>query len=187
MEDAPEQLRGILEGRPEQLPWRGRPSPGKASLARRVLHGLGPGAVRRLLLESMVLDLVARQLGECGSDGRRLPPLRITRGDVERLHEARRLLLQDLENPPTLAVLARSAGLSDKKLKYGFRQVFGVPVYEYFRSHRLELARELLEDGRLSVSEVAYRVGYLNLSHFSHAFRSRYGANPRDYSCGRAV
>ncbi len=184
--EVPPQLRSVLEGRPEQLLWRGRPSRGKTALARRLLHGLGPGPVRRLLLESMVLELMARQLEECCSDGHRpVPPLRVTRGDVERLHEARRLLLQDLENPPTLAALARAAGLSDKKLKYGFRQIFGVSVFECFRSHRLELARELLEDGRFSVSEVAYRVGYLNLSHFSAAFRSRYGANPRDYARGR--
>ncbi|MCM0756505.1 AraC family transcriptional regulator [Desulfovibrio aminophilus] len=188
MGQVPAQLCDILEGRPDQMLWRGRPGPAKAALVRRVMGCLEPGPMRRLRLESMVLELVARQLEEyCADDGRPASPLRISRGDVDRLHEARRILLQDLENPPTLGALARASGLSDKKLKYGFREVFGTSVYEYFRSHRLELARELLADDRMSVSEVAYRVGYLNLSHFSQAFRSRYGTNPSDYSraCGR--
>jgi AraC-like DNA-binding protein len=182
MDALPRPLRLAVEGRPEQLLWRGKPSAKKSALLGRIMQFQAGSPVRRLLLESMVLEFMSMQLDECCRDQGGAPsPTRISKAEEERLREARRVLVADLENPPGLEQLARAVGLSEKKLKYGFRQVFGVTVYEHFRNHRLERARELLDDDRLSISEVAYSVGYLNLSHFSAAFRQRFGLNPRDY------
>jgi len=182
MDDLPGPLRKVLEGRPEQLLWHGRRTPLKTALLGRIMQSLGCCPMRRLMLESMVLEFLSLQVDECcrGAGGEP-SPVQISKGDEERLREASRLLVMDLENPPGLEKLARTVGLSEKKLKYGFRQLFGVTVYEHFRNHRLERARVLLDADRLSVSEVAYSVGYLNLSHFSAAFRQRYGMNPSDY------
>lgn len=91
------------------------------------------------------------------------------------------MLVRDMENPPSLAQLAKMAGLSEKKLKMGFKQVFGLPVFEYFRNYRLEIARELLASGGMNVTEVGMHIGYQNLSHFSHEFFRRYGVTPKKF------
>jgi AraC-like DNA-binding protein len=181
-------LRGLMAGRPEQLLWRGRRSARKDFLLAALLENLRRPPAWRLMQESMALELIWLQLEECAADQGHAPKApRITRGDEERLVEARRLLLSDLENPPSIGELARLSGLSEKKLKVGFPRLFGDTVYGCFRSHRLEHARKLIEEDRLSVSEVAYSVGYLNLSHFSQAFRRRFGMNPSNLLRGRST
>jgi len=187
MEAVPVQLRHILEGKPEQMLWRGRPRPFKTTLLQRILACPDTGPARALFLESAVLELIGHQLHEYCA-GSEVPTPEVTlRGDErDRLRMARQRLVHDLENPPSLGQLARDVGLSEKKLKYGFRVVFGSPVYAYFRDYRLDRARSLLQDDHLSVSEAAYAVGYLNLSHFSRAFRLRYGVNPSEF-CRRST
>ena len=77
-------------------------------------------------------------------------------------------------------MLSKRVCLNEFKLKKGFKELFGVPVYTYVLDKRLELARDLLEK-KLYVSDVANLVGYGNMSHFAAAFRKKYGVNPSDY------
>jgi AraC-like DNA-binding protein len=52
----------------------------------------------------------------------------------------------------------------------------------FIKQVRLQQAARLLkEDEKLNVSEVAYAVGYANLSHFSTAFHDMYGVSPTEY------
>jgi transcriptional regulator GlxA family with amidase domain len=76
--------------------------------------------------------------------------------------------------------LAREVGLSEKKLKAGFRQVAGRSVHAYLREVRLEAAASMLEAG-YSVTETALATGFANLSHFSKSFRQARGVAPRNW------
>lgn len=88
-------------------------------------------------------------------------------------------MIQRLANPPSLMSLARQVGLNDRKLKQGFRQVFGTTAFGYLHNHRMEQARSLLLENQLSVTAVAHSVGYTNLCAFSTAFRKKFGVSPR--------
>jgi AraC-like DNA-binding protein len=103
---------------------------------------------------------------------------RLSADDVERLERVRRHLVERLEEPPTLAALARMAGWNETKLKGGFRALFGTSVFAYVRQARMEEARRLLLARRLNVTEVAQRVGYENPSKFAAAFRKQFGLPP---------
>ncbi|MEA4855394.1 AraC family transcriptional regulator [Solidesulfovibrio sp.] len=153
------------------------------ALLSQIIQNNYSGAVQKLFLESLVLELMAWQLHECldtaSADSQDRCPLKKT--DVERIRAARELLLRDFDHPPSVAMLARMVGINEKKLKAGFKQVFGQPVFESFRDYRLERAREMLVSGAVTVSEAAYQIGYQSLSHFSRAFRERYGLNPKEY------
>ena len=76
-------------------------------------------------------------------------------------------------------------GVGEKKLKVGFKQVFGLPVFEYFRNYRMEVARELLAAGDMNVTEIGVHIGYQSLSHFSHKFFKRYGVTPKKFQSGK--
>jgi AraC family transcriptional regulator, transcriptional activator of the genes for pyochelin and ferripyochelin receptors len=89
-----------------------------------------------------------------------------------------------MDEPPSLLTLARQVGLNDFKLKRGFRQVFGTTVFGYLHEHRMERARQLLEERRLNVTAVACTVGYANPSHFAGAFKRKFGVNPSAYLRG---
>ena len=66
-------------------------------------------------------------------------------------------------------------------MKNYFRGVFGQNISAYLREVRMRKAAELLADGRLSVSEVAEQVGYINQSKFAAVFKKQFGISPLEY------
>lgn len=106
----------------------------------------------------------------------------INSADVERLLHLRNELLSDLSVPPVLSELASIAAMSETKLKQLFKQTFGDTIYNYYQRARMEEAAFLLKQGKRSVAEVGYELGFSNLSHFSRLFEKHYGLNPKRYS-----
>ncbi len=104
--------------------------------------------------------------------------LHLTSQDFKKIHQSKDILLDNLENPPSLSALAKIVGLNEYKLKVGFKSVFGLPPYTLLQEHKLILAKKMLESGNQSVTEVAIKIGYSNFSKFSLAFKKKFGKNP---------
>lgn len=142
------------------------------------------GPQRRLQLTSRSFDLLARALDDRDTNEIETTQTRanaaLSMRDIEQLHAARALLLKDLKNPPSTTELAMQIGMNARKLNDGFRQLFGTTTYALVKQNRLEQARTLLEAGGLSVSQIAYAIGY-EPPHFSTAFRKRFGVSPTIY------
>ena len=161
------------------LPYEMSEQPMAPALSRLVEEGLyadARGPSRQLLLEAKGLEILASLTDELALASRATGPLG-TR-DIERLEQARHLLLQRMASPPSLPDLARAVGLNEFKLKAGFRTLFGNSVFGYLRSERMDRARWLLTKRGLSVTEVAFQVGYANPSKFASAFRRHFGCPP---------
>ena len=148
----------------------------------RILHCPYQGIIKRTYLEGKVLELLAlllEQEAEIHMGSRTQKPLKS--GTLERILYARDLLLQQIDNPPFIAELARLVKLNEYALKRGFLQVFGKPLFAYLHDYRLEQARQLLETGEMKVSEVAQKIGFASRNHFAAAFRKKFGINPKEY------
>jgi AraC-like DNA-binding protein len=92
-------------------------------------------------------------------------------------------LVQSFEKPPlTIDQLAVKFAIGTSKLKRHFKQVYGLPVYEYFQKHRMQRAKEMLLSGDFSVKEAGYKLGYQNLSNFANAFKKEFGVLPSEVS-----
>jgi signal transduction histidine kinase/CheY-like chemotaxis protein/ligand-binding sensor domain-containing protein len=78
--------------------------------------------------------------------------------------------------------LAHAVHMSRSRLKRRMKEDGLPPPSEYIRDTRLRMAAELLQRKRGSVTEIAYAVGFVSLSHFSHRFRDRYGVTPSAYT-----
>ncbi|PPS45604.1 AraC family transcriptional regulator [Chroococcidiopsis sp. TS-821] len=180
-DNLPQPLRKLIAG---DLTARFHQPIGKNSLTmRHVLHQIlqcpYQGMMQKMYLESKALELLSLQFTAWLEDSQsraRSPRLRLE--DIERLHQAREILIQNIDNPPSLLALARQVKLNDCKLKQGFRQIFGTTVFGYLHEIRMERSRQLLATGQLSVTEVAYAVGYSSLPSFSKAFRKRFHCSP---------
>ncbi|MCB0427894.1 MAG: helix-turn-helix transcriptional regulator, partial [Mangrovimonas sp.] len=72
-------------------------------------------------------------------------------------------------------------GLSLKKLKEGFRQVYGNSVYGFLFDYKMEVSRKMLESQRFNVNEVGLKIGYSTASHFIAAFKKKFGVTPKKY------
>lgn len=82
------------------------------------------------------------------------------------------------QGPVKLAHLARAAGLSPFHFLRVFRRVTGITPHQYVLSARLRRAAPLLLDTSLSVTEVAYEVGFEDLSNFVRTFHRAVGCSP---------
>jgi len=140
------------------------------------------GALRQMYLEGKALELIVHQLSQLSApEAVQRNHLRLRPDDLDRIHKAKDILLSDMENPPSLLELARKAGLNDTKLKRGFRQVFGTTVFGFFRHHRIDKSRELLNQGKLNLDEIAYLSGFCDTSHFIKDFSKHFGTTPGTY------
>ncbi len=62
-----------------------------------------------------------------------------------------------------------------------FTKTTSQSISEYYRQRRLEVARALIHEEALSLSEIAERLQYSSIYSFSKAFKNQYGLSPRDY------
>ncbi|MBA4409684.1 MAG: ATP-binding protein [Bacteroidota bacterium] len=74
--------------------------------------------------------------------------------------------------------LSRVLGMSRSQLYRKFKSLTNKSVIDYFWTLRLYKAQNLLQTTVMNVSEVAWAVGFKNLSHFSRAFKDQFGVNP---------
>lgn len=135
-----------------------------------------PGALRDLYAESIALGLIVEALAE-ESGGCQFPSLRSR--DLDAVWHVRHIMERDPLGSHTLSSLARAAAISPSSLKVKFPKIFGISVVAFLRDLRLEIASSALQQGRWSVAEAAYAVGYNHPSNFSIAFKRKYGHSPQ--------
>ena len=104
---------------------------------------------------------------------------RFTPYETSKLVEAREFLLKDFrKTPPTIRELSRIVALNEFKLKVGFKQLFGVGVFECFQEARMEKARELLLKTNKPIKDICSVTGYRSMTNFITAFRKKFGYTP---------
>ncbi|PWU06740.1 MAG: hypothetical protein C5B47_07145 [Verrucomicrobia bacterium] len=107
---------------------------------------------------------------------------RYHRLNQERCERVLFLLERDLENPPSLNMLAQEIQCSPFHLSRIFVQQTGFTIPGYIRRKRLEKAAGLLRsDDKMSITEVAMTVGYSSISSFNKAFVEHFGRCPGLY------
>jgi AraC-like DNA-binding protein len=164
----------------------GQATPAMQMALQQILQCPYQGSMKRLFLESKVLELMTLLLEhEIEAQQGKSPVSRLKPDDVDRLHQAKAILSKNLDNPPSLRQLARQVGLNECTLKQGFRLVFNTTVFGYLRQCRMEQAKLLLMQGRMSVYEAAQAVGYTSQSRFATVFRKTFGVNPKTFSMQR--
>jgi AraC-like DNA-binding protein len=151
-----------------------------ATLVRLVADEAGQRrAGRDLVLARLVELLLVEALRALPGD--EAPPGLLRGLADERLALALRALHADPARPWTVEQLAKKAALSRSSFFERFTRAVGQPPMEYLLAWRMAMAKELLRgrEGKLSVGQVAERVGYGSGSTFSTAFRRWVGAAPR--------
>jgi AraC-like DNA-binding protein len=126
-------------------------------------------------------ELVCRLLMELEKrDEKHLYALNIH--DIQNIYKVKEQMLEHLETPPVINELAVSANMSPSKLKRLFKQIFGNSIFSYYQEFRMKEATRLLKEEKLSVSDVGYKLGFTNLSHFSRVFKEHIGIKPKQFS-----
>ncbi|MBE9914114.1 helix-turn-helix transcriptional regulator [Paenibacillus donghaensis] len=145
-----------------------------------MIHCTHLGTMKRLYMESKALEFIAL-FGESDGYGSVGGSILLHRDDIMKLQQTRDLVNNHFEQPLSIRELSKRVGMNEFKLKKGFRELFGMTIFELVRQKRMEKALWYMEVARLNVGETAVSVGYSNASNFTTAFRKHYGCNPSEY------
>ncbi len=102
--------------------------------------------------------------------------------EKEKILQARDVILQNINQPPTIPELAKQIGINQCYLKKGFKELFKSTVYEFVIEQRMQKAKILLSLNSQSVTQIAEEIGYSNISNFSNAFKKYTGVYPSELS-----
>ena len=98
-----------------------------------------------------------------------------------RIRRTKTLLDQQYRDPPSLEELAEVVGLSASRLAHLFRDETGMSIQSYIVERRLFMAAMLIVQSDEQISQIAYRVGFGDVSNFNHSFKRRFAMSPREY------
>lgn len=94
-----------------------------------------------------------------------------------------RILNENIEDSTfNTQVLADKIGISRVHLHRKMKELTNQSAADFIKTNRLKQAAELLQSKKYTVSEVCYKLGFSNLSHFSSIFKEFYGVSPKEYT-----
>ncbi len=149
-------------------------------LSQMINYNLHP-SVKGLYIKGKVYELISLYFNRSDDTDVEQCPFLVDEDNVRRIRQAKEIMISRMGEPPTLKELSEEIGLSLKKLKEGFKQIYGDSVFSFLFDYKMEYARKMLETGKYNVNEVGLRVGYSTASHFISAFKKKYGTTPKKY------
>lgn len=97
------------------------------------------------------------------------------------IQEIEQYINEHLGEDITLREVAQQVGFSPNYLGLLFKEKTGESFTEYATRKRLEKARQLLRDPKLKLHEIAYQLGYHNLTYFGRQFKEYFGQTPSEF------
>ncbi|WP_281754900.1 AraC family transcriptional regulator [Neptunitalea chrysea] len=155
-------------------------TPGMAVVLHQLLNTTLNKYIQTLYTKGKAYELLSLYFNKEDADIEQCPFL-IDEENILKIRKAKDIIIANMAEPPGLQELANEVGLNVKKLKVGFKQLYGDPVYTFLFDYKMEFARKMLESGEHNVNEISLRVGYSTPSHFISAFKKKYGTTPKQY------
>lgn len=134
-----------------------------------------------LYLKGKVYELLTLYFNRTNEADIEQCPFLADQESISKIHRAKEIIIDRMTEPPSLLELSNEIGLNIKKLKEGFKQIYGDSVYAFLFDYKMELARKMLENKDLNINEISLKVGYSTPSHFIAAFKKKYGVTPKKY------
>jgi AraC-like DNA-binding protein len=121
-----------------------------------------------------IICLVADALDDGSEEGAQS----FSQRDLAMFERARNMLATDFSKNYSATNLAKELGTNATKLKAGFKFFYGSTIFEYRKKFRMDYALTLLEEGDLSIAEIAHMAGYKRQASFTSAFKLHFGVLP---------
>ena len=137
--------------------------------------------MKELYVKGKVYELISLYFNKAQDADLEQCPFLADEDNVRRIKMAKEIIIARMSEPPTLSELSEEIGLSLKKLKEGFKQIYGDSVFGFLFDYKMDYARKMLETGTHNVNEVGLKVGYSTASHFIASFKKKYGTTPKKY------
>ncbi len=156
-------------------------SPAKTVILNQMMNFNIHSSIEKLYLKAKSYELLSLYFNRTEDADIEQCPFLVDEQNVLKIRKAKNIIISRMAEPPGLQELANEVGLSLKKLKDGFKQIYGDSVYSFLFDYKMEIARKLLETNQHNVNEVGHKVGYSTASHFIAAFKKKFGTTPKKY------
>lgn len=156
-------------------------SPSMAVVLSQILNFNLHSSVKRIYLKGKAYELMGLYFNRPEEADVEQCPFLIDEDNVRKIRRAKEIIINRMAEPPTLRELSEEINLGLKKLKEGFKEIYGETVFSFLFDYKMDYARKLLETGQYNVNEVGQMVGYSTASHFIAAFRKNFGTTPKKY------
>ena len=155
-------------------------TPSMLSVIYEIINCNRKGYIKKLYLEAKVIELFTLQLEQFENINNAPDQFSLQKNDLDKIHQAKDIIIENINEPCSLIHLAGKVGLNDFKLKKGFKEVYGTTIFDYLSETRMEKARLLLLEGKMNINEVSDAVGYKHSTHFTAAFKKKFGFLPKE-------
>ena len=156
-------------------------SPSMAIVLNQLFHFHLSPSIKNLYYKGKGYELLSLYFNRSEDPNVEQCPFLVDEENVLKIKRAKEIVISNMAEPPGLQELADQVGLNLKKLKLGFKQIYGDSVYSFLFDYKLEYARKLLDSGSYNVNEVGLKIGYSTASHFIAAFKKKFGTTPKKY------
>lgn len=170
-----------LESKDKKYYQDGAISPSMAIVLNQMMNFSLMPTIKNLYFKAKAYELLSLQFNRAGDTNAEQCPFLSDEENILKIRRAKDIIINRMAEPPTLQELSDEIGLSLKKLKEGFKQIYGDSVYSFLFDYKMEYARKLLDSGEYNVNEVGLKVGYSTASHFIASFRKKFGTTPKKY------
>lgn len=137
--------------------------------------------IKNLYVKGKIYELISLHFQRDETQEGEFCPFLVDEQEVLKIRKAKDYIIKNMSNPPGLQELANEVGLNIKKLKEGFKQIYGDSVFSFLLDYKMGQAKKMLESNQYNVNEVGEKVGYSTASHFISAFKKKYGVTPKQY------
>lgn len=135
------------------------------------------GELKNMYIQGKVFELLSLEISKLEKDKNEIT---LDNYDKNAILKAKEILLDNLQNPPSIVTLAKMVHLSEVKLKKGFKQLYKTSPYQLLLSHKMYLAKNMLESGEYNINEIALQIGYKFANNFTNAFFKEFKIRPKD-------
>ena len=155
--------------------------PSVLMVLQQIISSSARSSVKDLYIKGKIYELLSLHFQNDEASNIEFCPFLVDEQNVIKIRKAKDIIISRMTEPPSLQELANEIGLTLKKLKDGFKQIYGDTVYSFLFDYKMEHARKLLETNQHNVNEVGLKVGYSTSSHFIAAFKKKFGTTPKKY------
>lgn len=156
-------------------------NPSMAIVLSQLFHFNLHPSIKKLYFKGKVYELLSLYFNRAEDTNIEQCPFLTDEDNVIKIRKAKDIVIANMAEPPGLQELADQVGINLKKLKMGFRQIYGDSVYSFLFDYKMDFARRMLDSGSYNVNEVGLRIGYSTSSHFIAAFKKKFGTTPKKY------
>lgn len=98
--------------------------------------------------------------------------------EIQNIYLFKHILQYNMQNDISIEDISKELGLNERRLRTGFRRIYGVSIFEYILHLRMENARRLIDQSNIKINKIAYLVGYQSKFTFAAAFRKYFKNKP---------